>query len=184
MQNGNEKLAKNWKDMAVRIFSEHPDWNAAQIRRQLIVILGSEIKAPGKSAVQKAMALWKEKHKDIQESGFDNPWHLGLMRHPEYGIKAEAIPYIFQVKDWCRDNVPDTPVSIRIAFWISQFYHMYPAKMKDKEKHNLWQVAWVYAQYEIISELSGNPDIDTTELDDSFWYGGPALPIIRASAGE
>ncbi len=109
----------------------------------------------------------------------DSPWHLGIMREPEYGISPEAIPYIFQVKEWCDKNGKETPITVRQAFWIAQFCHIHRNKMKDKETGDLWKASWVYAQYEIVCELSDR-DFDTTELDIPFWYGGPAGPLVAA----
>jgi hypothetical protein len=111
----------------------------------------------------------------------DVPWHLGIMRKPEYGISSEAIPYIFLVKDWCVRTDKETPVTVRQAFWVSQHCHVYPPpkKLKDKDIQALWQTSWVYAQYEIVCELSGS-EFDTTQLDVSFWHGGAAQPLINA----
>ena len=40
MANGQDKLARNWKDIAVRIFLQHPDWNAGQVGSGIAEILG------------------------------------------------------------------------------------------------------------------------------------------------
>jgi hypothetical protein len=179
MINGQEKLAKDWKDMAAAIFSQHPHWNAAQIRRQLIVILGSEAKAPGISAVQKYRSdVLEPNNRVIQDSGLDNSWHLGTLE--DYTITSEALPFIFLVQEWLEkypdafnNPPPQEPLTIRQAIWIGRLYTTID-KSKLKAKKYLTSIAkylfsWAqaYAMREIVCNTAGTP-FDTTSLDRPY----------------
>lgn len=159
MGNGKEKLAKDWKRILTQVFKEHPDWKASQIRRQVIVYLG-EVKAPGLSSIQKELTAMRARHQQIQRSGLDSPWHLGLLS--EYPLPSEAVPNILRVQKWAAKQSDMGDITIREVLWIA---HLYALGWKDAEE--LWKVSFGYAYCELISELSGFP-FDTTELDKSL----------------
>ncbi len=181
MANGTEKLTRDWKKYAAQIFSEHPDWNAAQVHRQLIVILG-EVKAPGISAIQKYMPALKKKWQDIQETGLDNSWHLGTLR--EHPLSAEAVHLCLKInKLLAKENKIIKPVTIREAEWIAQLYSYIEHNKTQWRKSwelSLWSAASVYAAYQILCDIS-NTDMDTRELDGALLQGRRQFVLYWAS---
>lgn len=144
------------------------------------MILGSEKKAPGISAVQKYRAdVLEPNFQAEKEKGLDKSWHLGtLEKHP---LPAEALPFIFLVQEWL-EKFPDTfgnpppqvPLTIRQAIWIGRLYTTID-KSKLKIKKLLPSIAkylflWskAYATREIICKNAGMPFLDTTSLDKLY----------------
>lgn len=177
MQNGNDKLAKHWKDIAAEIYGKHREWNSGQIHRELIDRLG-EGRAPGLNAVQKWRQVQKPEMEKIIASGVDTPWHVGLLRNTkqnsDYGFTPEALEYIHLVKEYDRKYNQEV-LTIRKAIWVNILYSAYKIeidtamqKKKQKDLHRwagqLSTIAWLYAEHEIRSNVLGIP-LDTTELD-------------------
>lgn len=179
MQNGNEKVDKNWKDVAASIYIQHPDWNSGQIHRELISKLGES--APTHiNTVQKWRNTAKPRMDAIQESGLDGPFHVGLFRNSSYGFTPESLPYIFMVRQ-CEREFHNEVLSIRQAQWVNRLYAYYAydinkarEKGKQKDFENLVKylatISDQYAQEEILSDLLG-VDIDTKRLDLAWEYG-------------
>jgi hypothetical protein len=161
MANGQEKLAKNWKNIVANIFRDNPDWSAPQIRRQLIIILG-EARTPGLSAIQKELSPMRERYQRIQATGLETPWHLNA--HP---LPAEAIPHILRVQKYIVRNFHQERdrLSIRQAIWISRLY-----AIKHFTDRDLWKLSLGYTLYELSCELADVP-IDTTWLDKGLLNG-------------
>lgn len=185
MVNGKEKLSKEWKKVVAQIVQEHPDWKASQIRRQVIVHLGED-KTPGLSSIQKELTPMRMRYQQIQESGMESPWHLGLMSRPEYNISPEAVPYILMTQSWAEKNPeplfkqPHGCLSTRQALWIARLHAIVgisQIKTKDIPKiaSFLWRWSEAYALREVICELSGVL-FDTSELDNAIRKG--ATPVI------
>lgn len=185
-------IDRKWTDLLAEMYRDHPDWNAAQFQRQLVIALG-EKKAPGLSAVQKRIPKTREEYRKLLEAGLLDPWHLGLLsKHPE--IPAEAVPYILMVQKWAeshpdRFGQPHEQLSVRQALWIARLYSTAVGtvrwdkvkKPKDVEQAAsevsayLWEWSEAYARRETINDLGGSGD--TIELDRDLRTGGRALAI-------
>ena len=187
MVNSTPKIAKNWKMKTLKIYREHKDWNATEVRGLLISWLG-ENRTPGKSSIQKEWARLIEKYGEIKD--MDLPWNMGLM--DKQAIPPEAVPDILTVQDWSEKEHPevlgfikDEPITIRQSIWIVRLRGvanlLRDSKAKGMNKNLdisswLWQWSNAYAQYEIIWRLSshGQP-LDTMRLDKAMWSG--AWPV-------
>lgn len=140
--------------------------------------------------------------KKTKDSGLDTPWHLGLMaekdkegniKHPEYNISPEAVPYIENIQNFI-EKFPDTdlglpwkPLTIRQVLWAARLYRLSEnyvqaflsgkegKRIAKKENRNadyyggkfLLEFSIAYADAERIATLSGT-ELNTTELDKSL----------------
>lgn len=183
VSDGKQKVSRGWKGVVTQIFMAHPDWNATQVRREVMVYMGED-KTPGLSSIQKEWQKTKDNDQKIRETGLDAPWHLGLMAdkdHPEYNIAAEVVPYILMVERIA-------PLTIREVLWVSRLYiqvvwsaglpvdirNIKPNKRPDLARALLdW--ARAYAQLEVICHLS-DTDLNSTDLDKSLRKGD--TPVV------
>lgn len=192
MGNGKEKLAKDWKEIAAGIFRKNPDWNAAQLHRELVVVLG-ENRVPSLSAVQKyRQTVLSPKAQEIKEKGLDVPWSLG--KTPE--LPAEAISAIFEVQKWAEAKGIDEragrefPISnkgdiirhgitIRQAFWITRLHK----SVKDKDTEFLYLASYLYGLCEAIHQLTNSPStpFNTWQLDRALRKGKEELRLLGAN---
>lgn len=163
MANGKEKLAKNWKRLALTIFIEHPDWNAGQIHRQLVVVLG-EGRAPASvSSVQKVLPEWKKNHSP------DRPWSMGAF------IPQGDIEPVFSLQRQLLKH--GRYLTTRRARWYSILYPIlaplmeqaYPNDTTQNELRTM-QIASFYCRKEQMAEVNGEL-LDTFELDGIFLIG-------------
>lgn len=131
-----------------------------------------EDKLPGVTSLQ--LYLKNTVYPNLDKSPeADQPWHLGLLRNPEYhDITAQTLPYLFKVQEWTERNKQPN-LTARQAWWISRLCGCWPEirKMRDKELKSLWFASRRYAEWEIVCELS-DTDLKTPGLDDAMWYGG------------
>ena len=163
MANGKEKLAKSWKQVAEAIFFQHPNWNAGQVHRQLIVVLG-EGKAPASiSSVQKVLPEWKKNYSP------DRPWSLGA-----YIPQGDIMPLLSLQRQLAEHG---KYLTVRRARWYailypavsSLFEHSYPGDTAQNE-FRIMQIASFYCRTEQIAEVNCGI-LDTTELDNIFLIG-------------
>jgi hypothetical protein len=109
---------------------------------------------------------WARNH----DSPLDAPWHSGIMRKNDYDISPQALPYIFAVQNWAENNELET-ITIRQAIWISILFASYGWPIGEDDTASLYRMSYYYAEKELISELSGIPEFDTTELDNALRHG-------------
>ncbi len=107
------------------------------------------------SAIRKYLS---EVNSRMKNHEFDQPWHLALMRNPNYAIHPEAIPSVISVRRFLQRNIPTDEVSIRQAQWIANLYAM----VTDVE--DLYYNSMFYALYENICDLAHIP-FDTSKPD-------------------
>ena len=108
MVKGQGKLSKNWKRVASTIFIEHPDWNAGQIHRQLIMILGDSKSPSSVSSVQKLLPDWRKHYNP------DSPWSLGA-----YTPQADIQPLLSLQRQLTKHG---RYLTIRRARWYAVLY--------------------------------------------------------------
>jgi hypothetical protein len=196
MSNGTEKIDKYWKKKVLKIFREHPDWNATEVREQLLEWIG-EARTVGKSAVQKELQRLREIYGD-EINSLEALWHTGTLEN--FPIPADAIPDILRVQSW-GSNIADPPRTLTIgqAIWISRIRGvannvLEPAISQQEKPRNqkdfdkifdmvskwLWEWSDAYAQWDIICKLDGTelPPYDMSELDAAMWKG--AYPVSRS----
>jgi hypothetical protein len=164
-------IDRKWPDILGQLYLDHPDWNATQFRRQLLIILG-EIKTPGPSAVQKRLQRMRDN--DEESSGLDVPWHI----HDGLDMPAEAIGRIMEVKDLIQQltgQVVPLALTIREARWVAKLY----AVKSLSEVKTLWLVSLAYAVSERLSDVS-DVTFDTSELDGILIQ--PDIRIVKELA--
>lgn len=105
----------------------------------------------------------------------DAPWHLGFTQRE---ISLESIPYIFAVQSYAGIKEFGS-ISARQAGWISHFRGFYKMPMSESETFDLFRISGYYATREIVSEIAGFPEFDTTELDSALRQG-KLMDMIQA----
>ena len=163
-----------------RIYLEHPDWRAKEVRMELSTWLCKENPElnpdwPGLSTVQKELTKIRENDKErpSKSKGLDNPWSIGAL--VEYDIPAQAIPTVLRVGVEMAD-IMKRPLSIREAMWVGRLHSL----TQDINTLIIW--AATYAIHESLCEFTGTKldtsDNDTLILADPF--AGTAASILRA----
>ncbi len=102
-------------------------------------------------------------------SKLDEPWHLGTLE--SNSLQSGAIPYIFAIQRWKERTGRHDPLSTREAIWVARFFGLYPYPMDDEQTLDLYRVSHYYAVQEIVSNLSGMPNFDTTKIDAALRHG-------------
>lgn len=97
----------------------------------------------------------------------DRKWHSGFTQKE---ILPEAIPYIFAVQDFM-EKTNKGPLSCRQALWVSHFKDFYKQSLSEQDTFDLYRITHIYSRRELVSELSGQPVFDTTELDTALRQG-------------
>lgn len=154
-------ITRKWPDVLTQLYLEHRDWNAAQFQRQLVVML-SEDKAPGLSAVQKRLPEIRERYTSkVTDGGLDAPWQFGLAG--KYPVSSDSILHILAVQKYTEAN-KHPPVSVAQAIWIGRLSSLVDSKDLQKRAGWLWFWSRAYALEEIAAAAAGD-DLDTSELD-------------------
>jgi len=163
MVKGKETLAKDWKRKAEVIFTTHPDWNAGQIHRQLMEVLG-EGRAPSSvSSIQKVLPKWKENYKGYD----DRRWSMGTF------VPQGNIEPVLSLQRQLLEN--GRYLTVRRARWYSILYPIlsplmeqtYPNDISQNELR-IMQIAWFYCRREQIAEMNHDSQLDTSTLDRIF----------------
>lgn len=181
------------KGLVNNILADNPALTPKEVSLH-VISAGAQLKRPPTLwAIQKQMLRTKEARKRIAEKQIDIPWCLGAMAtHP--GISSEAVPYIFVAQSFSEQfsdsgpyKLPQPPVTIRQAIWISRLYGLMQVpslrqfvNFRGKKLIDvaifLYNWSRVYARKEILHELSSpEAPLDTKELDASMRQGGNPL---------
>ncbi len=190
-------------DQIRKIFLKNDALKPKEIWYELQKQLGTGARIPSLSYVQYfCREKLFPKYAEMKATGLDDPWHIGLMRQPEYGcVSPEAARYISVVQAFCNSylkppiNEKYPPITARQALWISRLYQVvlwkygpdigFIKKNEDRDKalYELWQWSNAYAEYEIICDLSGTA-FDTQELDRAIREGKVPEVIRVLKDGE
>jgi hypothetical protein len=183
----NNKRLKDTGTLVREIFIERPDWNARQIYDRYLILIGDTNKAVTLNAVQKQVQRLRKRYQEMQDTGLDKLWNLGIMSkedYPDYPeLTAEAIEAIIDVQKWAEkvniERIYETErygITIRQALWIARLYRAVK-KHIGRSVEQLWRVAWTYSAYEILCSLSGT-DFDTWEFDRALRAGDAEFRLL------
>lgn len=138
------------KWLIAKIYLEHPDWRAKEVRMEVNTRLCKENPKlnpdwPGLSTVQKELTEIRKKYaaRPPESTKLDEPWSLGSL--VEYPIAPEALPVVISVYKKCMlEEEPE--LTIREALWIGRLYRIIelyqprsiPPDVEDMLKSGQW----------------------------------------------
>ncbi|MBI2851736.1 MAG: hypothetical protein HYX84_01355 [Chloroflexi bacterium] len=163
------------------LHTKAPDMTALEIQRQAKrepTLKGMRI--PSVRTIQQAIRDWdfpKTEEGKLAKERFEElekPWHMGTLK--KYPLAHGTIPYIFKVNEWGESQRPPEPkISIRQAFWLSQYYPVLAKeakKLNEKDLQHLWTASHLYTYFELMSEFAGESEFDSSAIDNALWNGG------------
>jgi hypothetical protein len=165
------KISDKIQQILIDIWLEHNEATAKEIKLLLDKKLGYE--GPGLSAIQKILAIVREKVRQKKENPSnqidikDRPWNLGQLK--DFPIDPEVVPYLLSMQHK-RKSESKKPLTVREAIWINRLY-----KITDINNLDWW--AGMYALREKSTEIT-NTNIDTTDIDFLLANQEPGIETI------
>lgn len=159
----NPLITDDVKRVIAKIYLEHPDWRAKEIRDGVLARLHeqnprSKLGWPGLSAVQKELTKQRKTNKarPHESNSLDEPWSLTTIK--EYPIPPEALPLVLAVAHH-KAFSPKQKLTIREAKWIGRLYALTTEGDRNDNiiaiNATLERWAEEYALEERLTELSG-----------------------------
>ena len=143
-----------------RFHLRHPSWKAKDIQKRVSQLLHNKYpelpeKWPGLSAVQKVLATIRKREKGLSDSSEDKLWSLSSTA--KYPIPSEALPTVMAAykKRLAKNDV----LTIREALWMGRLYGVI------EPKDLVYDWAFLYALWEMVSEDKKKPFFDSKDLD-------------------
>ncbi len=147
------------------VYRNHPKWKAPMVRNEVSRILRKENSKlsstwPSLSTVQKVLATFRRKAKELPDDPQDKPWSMATLDRPNIPpIPPEALPAVLNVWKLRIDSLEwNFSFSIREAKWAARL----SALITDTEE--LSTRASQYARTEILYQLLDRP-FDSRGLD-------------------
>jgi hypothetical protein len=189
----NPLITSEVKRVITKIYFEHPDWRAKEIRDEVETQLHEQnlhFKPgwPGLSAVQKELTTIRkrESERPSELDELDKPWSVGsLNKHP---IPPESLPAVMRVyyaerldqRTFEYLKKAQNLLTIRQALWIARLATVY------KDPVTLVYIARFYAMDERVAEVQGK-SLETFAFDfsiysyfrDEIWHNIGPIPEIK-----
>jgi len=145
------------------IHREHPDWKSPRVQMEVQYLLREDAQKrkqppppdnwPGQSVVQKVLSTIRNNEKRLLDSPLGKPWNLDALS--DNAVPPEILPKLFAVWFYMQENPYSPPLTIREARWVTQL-----SSMTDSVEL-LYAVATTCAQFELIGELTGTPQLSS-----------------------
>ena len=134
------------KQLIAEMYLQHRDWRAKEVQDEVDHRMSGN--GPGLSAIQKELTKIRKKDaaRSPESKGLDIPW--STLSLSEYPIPPEALPSVFQVWVWIRENL-NTTFTIREAQWAARLYAII------KDIRTLAAIARGHSVLEKIGEVTG-----------------------------